>query len=73
MTELHPQYFLKFTFLHTRLSAGRNGAAATAGDLVMIQGLLLQLWAPLQFLGWCVADAACVRQSNRCCLEQGSC
>lgn len=24
----------------------------TGGDLVMAQGLLLQLWGPLQFLGW---------------------
>jgi len=30
----------------------RSGGAVTAGDLMMIQGLLLQLWAPLQFLGW---------------------
>lgn len=31
-------------------AAGAAGGAITAGDLVMIQGLLLQLWAPLQFL-----------------------
>lgn len=33
-----------------------GGAAAAAvaspGDLVLLQGLLLQLWSPLQFLGW---------------------
>lgn len=34
-------------------AAGAGAAAVgaiTAGDLVMIQGLLIQLWAPLQFL-----------------------
>ncbi|GFH11909.1 ABC family transporter: mitochondrial ATM1-like protein, partial [Haematococcus lacustris] len=35
----------------TALQVGKGGAVS-AGDLVMIQGLLLQLWAPLQFLGW---------------------
>jgi ABC-type transport system involved in Fe-S cluster assembly fused permease/ATPase subunit len=34
-----------------------GGAVATArpfspGDLVLLQGLLLQLWSPLQYLGW---------------------
>eukprot|EP00879_Flechtneria_rotunda_P004177 GHRR01004425.1.p1 GENE.GHRR01004425.1~~GHRR01004425.1.p1 ORF type:complete len:675 (+),score=250.27 GHRR01004425.1:972-2996(+) len=28
------------------------GVAASPGDLVLLQGLLLQLWSPLQFLGW---------------------
>lgn len=30
------------------LSPGR----VTPGDIVLIHGFLLQLWAPLQFLGW---------------------
>eukprot|EP00887_Chlorella_sp_A99_P002243 scaffold10.g2243.t1 len=33
-------------------SGSAAGGAISPGDLVMIQGLLLQLWAPLQFLGW---------------------
>lgn len=31
---------------------GSSSVAMTAGDLVLVQGLLLQLWGPLQFLGW---------------------
>ncbi|KIY96039.1 ATP-binding cassette, subfamily B,bacterial [Monoraphidium neglectum] len=37
------------------LAAGGAAGAATGfspGDLVLLQGLLLQLWSPLQFLGW---------------------
>lgn len=46
--------------------AATAAAGITAGDLVMIQGLLLHLWAPLQFLvsrqllGWLAERDYCV-------------
>ncbi len=40
------------TGMTAALVAAAISPGVTPGDLVMVQGLLLQLWAPLQFLGW---------------------
>ncbi|KAL3155600.1 hypothetical protein ABBQ38_010855 [Trebouxia sp. C0009 RCD-2024] len=48
------------TAVLTLAASGGTGVGVTAGDLVMAQGLLLQLWGPLQFLGWFYRE---VRQS----------
>lgn len=56
---LTPTSLLPPSFSHCASHRSGAGAVAaplvggiTAGDLVLIQGLLLQLWSPLQFLGW---------------------
>ncbi len=36
------------------LAAAVATPATTPGDLVLLQGLLISLWAPLQFLGACL-------------------
>lgn len=40
------------------LLAALHSGRMTPGDLVMIQGLVFQLWTPLQFLGWFYRRAA---------------
>jgi Na+-translocating ferredoxin:NAD+ oxidoreductase RnfD subunit len=51
-----------------------GGPGVLPGDLVLIHGMLLQLWAPLQFLGWfwrCAALDTCSHYCTRgsACLQ----
>ena len=67
--------------LATGVAGAASAAAATEpppsfshGDLVLLLGLLLQLWSPLQFLGWFYrwgllhASVLCVRACVRVCV-----
>ncbi len=57
---LFPQALILACGMAAILCALIASGTASGGDLVMASGLIAQLWAPLQFLGWfyrCVCGA----------------
>jgi ABC-type transport system involved in Fe-S cluster assembly fused permease/ATPase subunit len=50
--------------------AAKGGAAVSPGDIIMVQGLMLQLWAPLQvcppFSSCSLLLAGCVNMCENC-------